>query len=109
MKTLEELEKEKKEIEEKISKIKEEKFAGRRRRVSEKLSSLTEDQKNFLLSLIDHDRSSCSDENIANGLYSSSNGRWRCRKCMLIEVLNGEHGADYDFTFSVDFEELFEE
>lgn len=49
--------------------------------------------------MISHDRTSCSDVNPANG-YNCKYGS-KCRKCHLIEILNGEWG---DGDFEADFE-----
>ena len=111
MKSLEELIRERKELDAQISKVKEIKIRENMVKVSEKLNSITDEQKDFLLSLIKHDRTSCDDSYVANGLSFGRDGdeegvpqwRWSCRKCMLIEVLNGEHGASYDFSIEPDF------
>jgi len=39
----------------------------------------------LLLSMLKHDRSSCNDESVDNGLEST--GLFRCAKCMLMELL----------------------
>ena len=73
--------------------------------VSMKITSLTSEQKTLLLSMLEHDRTSCSDENQCNG-YSYSSKHWRCRKCMLMEILRGEHGGTFDFKITVDIHEV---
>lgn len=39
----------------------------------------------------EHDRTSCSDENISNGFYTRGN-KWygRCTRCMYLQIINGE-------------------
>lgn len=100
MSSLKELEQMRKEID---AKIKEKEYRERSHRAIAKIDSFTEEQKQYLLSLIEHDRTSCSDTHVVNGRYSRSDGGWRCRKCMLIEVLNGDHGGDYNFTLVPEF------
>lgn len=103
MLSLKELEELRKEIDTKIAEEKEKIAQEKRDATTAKIDSFTEEQKEFLLSLIEHDRTSCSDTNVSNGLYSSRDGGWRCRKCMLIEVLNGEHGGEFDFSLVPEF------
>lgn len=101
----EELEIEEAELYEKISKIKKEKEEIRENELVEKKKSVAKkiqylrDNRDIILPLIEHSRTSCSDENYCNG-YSSSDGYARCNKCFLIEILNGEWG---DGEFEVDF------
>ena len=73
--------------------------------VSMKIRSLTEEQRMLLLSMMEHDRTSCSDEDQCNG-YFYSNEHWRCRKCMLMEILRGEHGGTFDFKITVDIHKV---
>jgi len=56
--------------------------------------------KDVILPLIEHDRSSCSDENPCNGFGSASYGA-RCNKCHLIEILDGQYGNEFDVKFEV--------
>lgn len=49
---------------------------------------------------------SCSDEHPCNGFYSASDGGFRCRKCALIEILNGEYSGIYDFNVTVDISKV---
>lgn len=89
------------EIQEEEERLRQERYNA----VTEKLNSLSDEQKKFLLSQLSHDRTSCSDEHPVNGLYSSGN-TFRCRKCMLMEIFNGEHGGCYNFKFNVDISEI---
>lgn len=44
----------------------------------------------LLLIDTEHERTSCSDDNVANG-YGSSGADWpRCNRCLLLEVVRGE-------------------
>lgn len=109
MSSLKELEEMRKEIDASIAEKKEKESQKRREHAIAKIDSFSEEQKQFLLSLIEHDRTSCSDEHVYNGRYSRSDGGWRCRKCMLIEILNGEHGGDFDFDLVPEFYQTYTE
>ncbi len=52
-----------------------------------------------IANLIEHGRTSCSDDNICNG-YSPSRGYSRCDKCLLLELINGAQSLR-DFEVSV--------
>lgn len=77
---------------------------------SQKLQTIkleVENKLNFLrihsesiLQCIEHDRSSCSDEDPCNG-YSDRTNNARCNKCHLIEILDGDYGNDFDVKFEV--------
>ena len=54
--------------------------------------------RNELLPLIEHGRSSCSDDNTSNGW---SGDRCRCKKCALIEL---DEYSDYTISISLDVE-----
>ena len=56
--------------------------------------------KDVILSLIEHERSSCSDENHCNG-YGSRDSGARCNKCHLIEILEGWYGNRFDVKLDV--------
>ena len=59
------------------------------------------EEMDIILSLLEHSRKSCSDDNCCNG-YITSDGYARCNKCFLIEILNGEWGeGDFEVTFDV--------
>ena len=51
-----------------------------------------------LLDLIGHSRTSCSDENVVNGLFSGP----RCVRCALLELDELTH-LDYDFQLGISF------
>lgn len=103
---LEELRKQKQEIEAQIKDAEDEEQREREENVIKKIEAITLDKKEAILSIMEHDRTSCSDENPCNGWYSSYYDGYRCRKCMLMEILNGEHGGRFDFNISVDINEV---
>lgn len=84
-------------LEDERKKLKLEEFGIKVNENKEWLEHLHEN-KDFVLSLFNHSRTSCSDENVCNGMYE---GSYRCPKCALIEILNGEHGYNYEPVFSV--------
>lgn len=106
MRNLDELRKRQQEIEAQIKEAEEEELREREKEVVKKIDSLTSEQKKNILSVIKHDRTSCSDEHPRNGFGTASNGGFRCRKCALMEILNGEQGGFYDFDFNVDINEV---
>lgn len=71
----------------------------RRRRLGEIL-----DNREALLRLIPHSRTSCSDSNPVNGLYSAEYGA-RCIRCGLTE-LNEFSWMDFDVEFNVEIRKL---
>lgn len=107
----EELDKEERMLYEKLNRIKEEKDAiheeelnAKKKEVAKKIDYIREHQ-DIILPLISHDRTSCSDVNPANG-YNCEYGS-RCRKCHLIEILNGEWGAgDFEVDFDVHINQI---
>jgi hypothetical protein len=56
--------------------------------------------KDVILSLLEHSRTSCSDTNVSNGYGSASYGA-RCSKCHLIEILNSDYENEFTVTFDV--------
>ncbi len=101
MNNLEELKKQRLELDKQIKTAEEKERQQRGFRVIQKIENITDEDKRLLLSMMQHDRTSCSDEHPCNG-YSYSNERFRCRKCMLMEILNGEHGGEFDFAIVAD-------
>ena len=47
----------------------------------------------------DHGRTSCSDENTINGLYSRTGDTWhgRCTRCMMLEIARGDEELPENF------------
>lgn len=101
------LDQERLELDKQIQLAEEEILARKRADVEQKLENLTDEKKEFILSLLQHDRSSCSDDHVANGRWTTRDGSgWRCRKCMLIEMFDGQHGGEFDFEFEVNINEV---
>jgi hypothetical protein len=71
--------------------------------ISEQYFDLDE-EKEKILSILEHEYASCRKGYSDNG-YDSYRRRWNCRKCMMEEILNGEHCGRFDFKFTV---EIFE-
>lgn len=84
-------------VEERKRIIENEKLLARKAVVEEKIETLRKN-KDFLLSMLDHDRTSCSDTHVSNGWVGTKS---RCKKCHLIQILNHEFT---DGDFDVDFE-----
>ena len=99
------LEAEKQKLDKEIKEAEAEALASAQFEVEHKIQNMSEKEKQYILSLIDHDRSSCKDGYSENG-WSWSRNKWYCRKCMLEEILNGEHGGKFDFKISVDIFEV---
>lgn len=100
MSKLEELRKQRTSIDGQIKEEEERVLREKEGAVLDKIRTLSDEQISTMLSFLQHSRSSCSDENPCNG-FSYSSERWRCSKCMLMEILRGEHGGSYDFYFDV--------
>jgi hypothetical protein len=51
------------------------------------------------LTLPEHDRDSCSDDDIGNGFYSRTGDSWygRCQRCMALQIIRGEEEIPEDF------------
>lgn len=103
----EELDLEEKDLYEKINKIREEReeilqqeLEEKKRIVASKIKYLR-DNKDIILPLLKHNRTSCNDKNPCNG-FDSYKGYARCDKCFLIGILNGEYeDGEFDVDFSV--------
>lgn len=103
--TLQEMKVERDKLNKEIKELEEKELLGRQRVVSNKIASMTDEEKQFILGHMEHGRMSCSDENPCNGYYDDEH-KWRCIKCMLMEILNGEHGGRFDFKISADILEV---
>ena len=99
--SLEELRKLQDKIEKEKEKIIQSKIEQYQKFVSRKLECLTDEDKKLILSLIDHYRTSCSDDNPCNGIILKDNTlnsyTYRCKKCALMEIFNNEWGGSFDF------------
>ena len=91
-------------IEQEENQIREEEICEQKEEARKRLEFLRV-HKEFILSLLEHSRTSCSDEHPCNG-YSFSEGYSRCETCHLIEILNGDWGDDYEIDFSVSIREI---
>jgi hypothetical protein len=80
--------------------IEEEQFLIKKNSISEKINKFREN-KDLILSLLDHGRTSCDDYN--NGI--DDEGHYRCAKCALKHILENEYD-DYDITFNVEIEKI---
>ena len=100
---LQKLKEERKKLDALIAEEEEKQLNIKRTAVKNKIHSYSEEEKKFMLSLVRHSCSSCSDESPHNGYC---NGKYRCSKCMLMEILNGEHDGDFDFHFDVFIEKV---
>lgn len=104
----EELDLEEKDLYDKLNKIKTQKEEIRQQKIEEKKKEIGKkldyirEHQDIILSLIKHDRTSCSDDYPCNG-YNYNRGYARCNKCYLIEILNGEWENEIDVNFSVGF------
>lgn len=54
-----------------------------------------------IIDLLEHSRTSCSDEHPSNGYYESE-GYARCNKCHLIEIIEDHKNGINDFQVSFD-------
>lgn len=100
---LQKLKEERKKLDALIAEEEEKQLNIKRAAVENKIHNYSEEEKKFMLSLLRHSCSSCSDASPYNGYY---NGGYRCNKCMLMEILNGEHDGDFDFHFDVFIEKV---
>lgn len=103
--TIEELKAEKKRIEKFIKDEEEKERKLKENAVIDKINSL-QDYRGLILSLLDHTCSSCSDDGFSINGLSEYSGKFDCAKCMLREILYGEHGGRFDFSFDVDIFEV---
>jgi hypothetical protein len=98
--TLEEIEQMQIGLELRRQALKAEEVDKKRRDIQEKIDSFLPN-RDLILSLFDHSRTSCSDKNVSNG-FMHSVGYARCSKCHLIEILNGHYDAgEFDISFDV--------
>lgn len=98
-KTIAELSQMEEAIKHKKKEIHDAKVAKEREENGKRLALLRE-HKDAILSLIDHDRTSCSDDRPDNGYISSYQRSW-CRKCHLIEILNEEWDNEFEVSLDV--------
>lgn len=105
--TLKELKEQRDKLDKEIEELEEAELMKRQKAVSDKIDSMSDKEKQFILDNLNHVCSSCD-----NGFDYHINGwsdiahKFSCPKCMLMEILNGEHGGRFDFKFSVDILEV---
>ncbi len=97
--TLDEIEEIQKVLDKRKTELKLEQINSKRK-IAEQHIEILKQYKDIILPLIEHDRTSCSDEDPCNGYYFTD-GRARCNKCHLIEILNGYHGNGFDVRLEV--------
>ena len=88
------------ELDKEEERIKQDELNEKRAEARKKIEFLRENRE-FVLGLFEHERTSCSDEHPVNG-YGYSAGHARCNKCFLMEILNGEWGDDWKIEFNID-------
>lgn len=104
----EELNLEEKDLYEKLNKIKKQKEKIRQQKISDKRKEIDkkieylQEHKDIILPLFKHEMTSCSDEHPCNG-YCYSIESARCKKCYLIEILNGVWRSEINIKFDIDF------
>ena len=97
--TKQELIQQKLDIERQLEKIEVEEKSEKKKKNKLYLDELRKN-KELILSLVKHGRTSCSDENPING-YGTSDYGARCTKCHLIEILDEEWEDRFSVTFDV--------
>jgi len=100
--SVQELQELSKQVEKQKELLKEKELNKRKDIAKAKIGKLRE-QKDLILSLINHSRTSCSDSNICNG-YGSADYGARCTKCHLIEIFDKEWddgGWEVDFDVTI--------
>ena len=72
-----------------------------------RLVQAMKDHKDFVLMLFpEHERTSCSDDNVVNGFYMDDTIGCRCTRCGILEILNDEMPSDLYIDFDIFFGEL---
>jgi hypothetical protein len=78
-----------------------EELGALRQKVSDAGGTLPDMRARTLIDMIcpTHGRTSCNDENLNNGFWTSSSDTWhgRCRRCMLLELVRGSDGVPANF------------
>jgi hypothetical protein len=60
-----------------------------------------------LLQVLEHDRTSCNDDNRANS-HANSEGACRCARCALLDMVEHGNFADFEISLSVGVREVRE-
>jgi len=90
-----------------LQEIKDKEYQQRLEKNKIKLDELREN-KDFILSLFDHSRTSCSDQYPMNG-YIEDYGYARCNKCFLMEILNSEYDNSFEVSFDININKVYKE
>lgn len=98
------LEEERKALGEQVKKLEQERLEQKKAETWDKLENMTDEEREYILGLVPHECASCSRGHSENG-WSYSRNRYSCRRCMLEEMFNGEHGGRFDFRLDVVIEE----
>jgi len=88
------------ELKEELARREQERCEQERRDRQERMRNLVQ-HRDALLPLIPHGRTSCSDDNIRNGLGSADYGA-RCSRCALLELTEFD-AENYDFDLTLTF------
>lgn len=99
------MEEERKKLDKEIERAETEALYAARDKVNQKIESMTDEEKEQILSMLEHEHPSCGRGYCENG-YDSYRKHWNCRKCMMQEIFNGEHYGNFDFKFTVDIFEV---
>ena len=100
--TLEEMRKQRKELDAQIAAKEKEELLNAQQAVIKKVEDIPEEERRILLKHLKHTCGSCKDDddNPTNG-WSHSRGYAACPKCALMEIFDGWHGGELDFQFEV--------
>lgn len=111
--TIEEINKERAKLQEKLKKlnVEEEKIKEverqDKRKQTQKLVNLMRGHKDLFLAMFpEHSRTSCSDENVCNGFYGCTSTQYRCKRCAILEILDGDDLTGIEVSFNIDFREI---
>lgn len=99
-----EMDAQKKALDKQIAEAEERELKRKRDEVWEKIEDMSEEDKEYILSHMEHESKHC--ESMHDGGWSYSRDRFDCKKCMLMEIFNSEHGGRFDFKLTVEIEEV---
>ena len=98
--SIQELKRKRAELDKQIKDAEEAEVQAKIKATMDKVENMSETEKTAILKYIKHDRTSCSDENPCNGIFGG--GRFRCRKCALMEILKGYNiGFEFEITAEI--------
>ena len=99
------MEEDKKKLDKEFAEAEAKALAEAQSAVADKFSSMSDDEKEKILSMLEHECPSCGRGYAENG-YDSYRKSWSCKKCMMQEILDGDYGGRFDFKFTVDIFEV---